>query len=148
MIPVRVLRAEGQYDPDAVSDATGLECKDESRAKQSFKDECDINTIVERFGLTGELPSGVAMPQHGDFTGLTSFHAAMNEVVAAREAFSQFPAKVRARFHNDIGEFVDFCSDPANQDEAVKLGLVAKVEAPKPAEPMPVRIVEEPKATS
>lgn len=112
------------YDADAVSMETGLECKDVSLTKQSFAEECDINTIVRRFGLTGELPTNVRMPSYGDFTGLGDFRDAMNAVVAAREAFDLMPADVRARFHNDPAEFVDFCSDEKNFEEAGKLGLV------------------------
>ena len=46
-------RSEYNYDRDKVSEETGLNCKDLSLAKQSFADECDINNIVKRFGLTG-----------------------------------------------------------------------------------------------
>ena len=41
------------YDMDKVSNETGLECKDPSLAQQHMKDECDINTIVEQFRVTG-----------------------------------------------------------------------------------------------
>lgn len=107
------------------SDDVGLECRDPSLAKQSFAEEVDINTIVRRFGLTGQLPENVRMPTYGDFTGLSDFRDAMNAVVAARESFDLMPAAVRARFHNDPAEFVDFCSDSKNQDEALSLGLIA-----------------------
>ncbi len=32
-------------------------------------------------------------------------------------------AKIRARFHNSPQEFLEFFADPANADEAVRLGL-------------------------
>lgn len=128
MNPVFV-RAPYNYDVDKASDESGLKCEDESLAKQQFAEECDINTIVRRFRITGELPSNVRMPTYGDFTEVTDFHSAMNAVAAARESFEAMPAEVRARFNNDPGAFVDFCSDDKNRAEAEKLGLVAAKEA-------------------
>lgn len=127
------VRSAYNYDRDAVSDETGLRCLDASRTKQSFKDEVDINTLVRRFGVTGEFPVGVRAPTYGDFSQVIDFHSAMNAVAKAHEAFDQMPAEVRARFNNDPGAFVDFCSDDKNRDEAVKLGLVV----PPPPGPSP-----------
>ena len=62
-----------------------MRCEDVSRAKQSFKDECDINVIVERFGIGYEMPTGVVAPVYGDFTQAGDFRSAMDAVVAARD---------------------------------------------------------------
>lgn len=111
------------YDRDAVSTETGLFCDDPSKAQQQFKEESDINTIVERFNLTGQLPSDVRAPQYADFEGVFDFKSAMNAIRQAEESFMAMPAHVRARFVNDPQRFVEFCSDPANLEEARKLGL-------------------------
>ena len=118
------LRSSFNYDRDAVSNETALECLDESKAIQSAEEESNINTIVRRFGISGELPNQVAMPQSGDFTNIPDFHTAMNLVRQAQEEFVRIPADVRARFNNDPGRFMEFFDDPANYDEALKLGLV------------------------
>lgn len=118
------LRTPYNYDTMEVSNETGLSCPEETLAQQHAKDECDINTIVRRFGLTGELPNGVRAPQDGDFTAATDYHTAMNAVIAANNSFMQLPAQVRARFNNDAGAFVDFCSDEKNRAEAKALGLI------------------------
>ena len=130
------LRTPYNYDTIEASDASGLSCPEDSLAQQHAKDESDINTIVRRFGLTGELPQGVRMPQYGDFTGATDYHSALNAVIAADAAFMQLPADLRTRFNNDAGAFVDFCADDRNRDEAVKLGLVP---AKEPINPAPVQ---------
>lgn len=122
-------RAPYAYDGDKVSFDTGLECPEPTMAQQNFKDECDINYILERFGVTGELPSGVRQPQYGDFTGVTDYQSALNAVIAADEAFMAMPAAVRARFDNDPAKFVDFVADDANYEEAAKLGLVKPQQA-------------------
>lgn len=127
------VRSDGNYDMDVESLMSGLECEDPSLAIQSAQEETDINTIVKRFGLSGQLPSGIAAPTYGDFTDVVDFQSAMQAVAGAREAFDALPAAVRSRFHNDPGELVDFCSDEANRAEAVKLGLVVPVVLePKP----------------
>lgn len=118
------LRTAFNYDRDAASDEAGLRCEDPTMTQQHFAEECDINTIVRRFGITGELPTGVRMPTYADYSNVVDFHTAMNAIAKANEAFDEMPVEVRARFHHDPGEFVDFCSQESNRSEAIKLGLV------------------------
>lgn len=126
-----VLRHQLSTDADAVSLATGVSTPMSSdRTQQHFKDECDINVIVERFGITGQLPENARMPVYGDFTGVVDFHTAVNAVRSAQDAFDVMPAKVRARFENNPQLFVEFCSDPANLAEARLLGLAPSPPAP------------------
>lgn len=122
------LRAQFNYDQDAASDEAGLLCEDKSLAQQHQKDEADINTIVRRFGLTGELPSGIRMPTYGDFTVVTDYQTALNAVKAAEASFMAMPAHIRMKFDNSPEKFVDFCSNPANLEAAIELGLAVKKE--------------------
>lgn len=122
------VRSNYNYDRDQASDESGLKCEDASLAHQSFAEEVDINTIVRRFGISGQLPVDVRMPTYEDFSDVTDYHSAMNAIAEANEAFETMPAEVRARFHNNPAEFVDFCSDEKNLDEARKLGLVPAAE--------------------
>lgn len=125
------LRTPYNYDVDAVSDLTGLECKDPSLTQQHMKDDCDINTIVERFGVTGQLPVAPSYaPTYGDFTGIVDYRQALDRVIEADRAFMNLPAKIRERFDNDPALFVDFVSDVNNRSEAIDLGLI-----PPPAKP-------------
>lgn len=127
------LRTPYNYDMDDVSRETGLRCDDPSLAIQSAAEEADINTIVRRFGLTGELPGDVEMPQSGDYAGVGDFQSAMNVVRLAQEQFLRVPAHIRARFSHDPQMFSEFFNDPANQDEAIRLGLASrKVVDPAP----------------
>lgn len=111
-------------DNDSISLQSGLICSDDSLAIQSAEEESNINTIVRRFGISGELPNNIRMPQSGDFTGLPDFHAAMNIVRQAQEEFLKVPAELRARFNNDPARFMAFVEDGSNYEEALKLGLV------------------------
>lgn len=118
------VRTPYNYDMNKASDEAGLTCPEPTRTQQHFKDECDINTIVKRFGVTGELPIGTRAPRYGDFTGVSDFQTAMNAVARANEAFDALPASWRKRFDHDPQKFLEFCEKEENRDEAVRLGLV------------------------
>ncbi|AXH76110.1 MAG: internal scaffolding protein [Microviridae sp.] len=118
------------YDTDQASLDTGLSCGDGTKTQQQFRDDADINVIVRRFGVTGVLPTNGRMPVYDDFSEVGDYHTAVNAVRAATEAFMALPARVRQRFEHDPQRFVDFCSDPANLDEARKLGLSPDVPPP------------------
>lgn len=126
------VRSPYNYDTDTRDSA--FCCVGESKTSQQFKDECDINTIVRRFNLTGQMPSDVRAPQYGDFEDVVDYQTALNAVIAAQGSFNALPADVRSRFSNDPGLFVDFCSDPENLPELRKLGL-AVPEAAVPSPP-------------
>lgn len=128
------VRSANNYDRDMVSNDTGLICPEPTLAKQEFAEECDINYIADRYGLTGELPQVLDLPRFGDFTGIFDFMGAQNAVVKARQQFMTLPAKARARFDNDPQKLLTFLEDPENRDEAIALGLVAKPE-PRPLDP-------------
>lgn len=117
------LRSAFNYDMDKASEEAGLICLDESLTQQQFKDEADINTIVNRFLKTGVLPTPNNFPQYVDFEGVFDYQSAMNMVRAADESFMRMDAKLRARFNNSPQEFLEFFADPANTEEAIRLGL-------------------------
>lgn len=120
------IRGAYNYDVDAASLEAGFVCGDGvSATKQSFKDECDINVIVDKFMKTGAMPENVRMPVAADYSEVLDFRGMMNSIVQARESFDEMPAPVRARFHNDPAEFVDFCLKDENWDEALKMGLIS-----------------------
>lgn len=124
--------------------AVVLKCEGPGRTKQAMKDECDINLILARFQKTGVLDFvETRQAQFGDVTGL-DFQTAMNTVTEAQAMFDDLPAKVRARFDNDPVQLLDFLNDPANDEEAIKLGLLEAAKAdpdpeklPKPTESAP-----------
>lgn len=121
------------YDSDALSQDTGLACKDESLTEQEHAEEADINYIAERFMRTGQMPQVLNLPTAGDFEGIFDFQTAMNTIAQAREEFMSLPAKVRTRFSNDPAQLLEFVNNKDNYDEAVKLGFIPKKE--KPADP-------------
>lgn len=133
------LRTGMNYDTHKASRESALVCKDDHMTQQHFRDDADINVLVERFRVTQQPPPGSIRPiLYGDFTDLVDFQSAMNAVREAQVSFEQLPAKTRERFSNDPQKLMEFIADPENQPEAVRLGLAvappAKPEAP-PAAP-------------
>lgn len=117
----------------------------EGRAKQSFKEECDINHIMARYQRTGVLDFAARRePQYGDCTGL-EFQAGMELVAKAKAMFEELPSSLRARFENEPARFLDFVNNPRNREEAQELGLLKpKAEEATPLPPPPAKAAEEP----
>lgn len=119
------LKFKTSYDNfEAESDATGLECKDPTLTQQHDEHDANINNIIARYLKTGQLPVHNLPPMQGDFTDAPDYQTALNLMVEAKNAFMEQPAHVRARFHNDPAEYVEFCSDANNADEMRTLGLL------------------------
>jgi phage internal scaffolding protein len=118
------IRNPYNYDKEEVSNDTGLLCQDVSLAQQHMKDECDINVIIERFGVTGELPNAPVSPQYGDFSGVTDYHSALNQINATMDDFMALPAKLRVRFDHDPVKLLEFLQNDQNRGEAIELGLI------------------------
>lgn len=88
---------------------------EDSLTNQSDASEADINILVKKFGITGQLPQITGLqPLYGDFTSGDDYRTMLDRVNAAREAFEQIPAHIRREFDNDPAKFVDFASDDKN----------------------------------
>lgn len=119
--------------PYDASQPTSISFPEKTMAKQAFKDECNINTIMSKYQKTG-LIEHVQKVQgaYGDFTSVQDYQLSLNQVIEAQEAFEALPAAVRKRFGNDPSHLMSFLEDPSNLDEAVKLGLVELTPIPQP----------------
>lgn len=114
-------RSVYQFDIDP-----GIDCSADGLAKQSFRDECDINNIMQKYVATGLLEHvNEREAVFDDFSGF-DFARSMNVVAKAQEMFDNLPAEIRKRFQNDPVAFIEFVQDETNRDEAVKLGIVNK----------------------
>lgn len=111
-----------------------------NKTVQSGKDDADINVIVRRFKLSGQLPPVNAQPFFGDFSEVEDYHSAMNKIIEARNAFMDLPAETRKRFNNSPQELIDYLNNPElDREEARKLGLLI----PEVAVPEPQKVVVE-----
>lgn len=100
-------------------------------AQQQFERTQNINHMVSLYRRTGEFSDvQTNRPIFADTTVFRNLQDHLNSLNNIKDAFAQFPAKIRLRFNNNVNHFVKMMSD--NQflkTEAVDLGLV---KAPKP----------------
>lgn len=128
-----------QYTGELLNHKTGEFFKPVTRVKQSFVAECDINNILKQYSTTGQLKHISAKAATGVYQDLPDeidFQTSMNIVKQGEMAFATLPSKTRDRFNNDPALFLQFMADPANQDEAIKLGLAT--DSRPPPQPTPV----------
>lgn len=129
----------------------GLVCDPkEGRTHQSFKDETNVNFIVDRYAKTGlwgsMLKSGTSVPLFGDFTNVPDFVESMQRIAQAHADFDALPSKLRKRFNNRPEELLEFLSDKNNRAEAEALGLVNKAAPGAAAQVDAAPSAESPKA--
>lgn len=153
------MKFRSAYDNEFGYDATGIDfmipdpddpkkmIRDEGKTRQDQRDDADINVIVKRYGLTGQLPQvRPKIPMEADFRDAGDFDlgAALRFVRDADAAFMAYPAEVRAKFDNDPAEFVRFVENPSNKEECIRMGILAKEPPPPVKEVMDVRVITEP----
>ena len=107
----------------------------DSMTKQSFKDECDINKIMEKFQRTGVINHYAAYaPTYGDASPVEYLDALL-VISTANEMFADLPSSVRKRFNNNPEEFLEFAQNPDNLEECRKMGLAPPLSETTPDKP-------------
>lgn len=116
-----------------------VDCSEDTPiTKQEFRDEVNINNIMDK-ARRGHAPTFTdRIPQYADVTGVPSFQEANRMIKDAERLFLALPLKLRQRFNNDPGEYLDFMADPERAEEARELGLIP------PEEPEPIKSQPEP----
>lgn len=111
---------------------------DEMMTKQSSKDECDIYKILKQYQRTGILTHiAAAPPVYGDLPDPIDYQEALNQVMAADQAFAALPASIRDEFRNEPAELLQALADPAKGDRLRELGILRPLPAADQAAPAP-----------
>lgn len=116
----------GKYDGDLDSLASGRRSDKPTLTQQHMGPETDINYLVRKYGLTGEIPMRRELGEYGEFDADMDFQTLLRNVKAGEAMFNHVPADVRGRFENNAGAFLEWIHEESNYDEAVELGLVPK----------------------
>ena len=106
----------------------------ESMTQEQFAEESEINNIIrshDRNGVIEHINRGNAI--YGDFSNITDFSEALDQIREAQNEFQQIPSEIREKFQNDAGQFFKFASNPDNIQELRNLGLAN----PEPSVAMP-----------
>jgi len=97
---------------------------DSTRTKQEYAQEADINYIVKKYQMTGELPRTPRTPLYADVSNVPDYQTLLNTINQVRDLFMTYPAEIRAKFNNDPAIMLDYIEKPENRDTAVQLGLL------------------------
>jgi Chlamydia-phage Chp2 scaffold (Chlamy_scaf) len=109
-------------------------------ADQSFKDDCDINVIMDRAIRGAEIIDPmVTGGKAGSYMDLSTapddyFHA-RQIMIDAEDRFNALPARIRNRFENEPLLLLEFLANDSNREEAINLGLIEKPPAEPAAKP-------------
>lgn len=96
-----------------------------SMTKQSFKDECDINRILNQFQRTGIVNHITQrQPQYLDLPSNVDYQSSMNTIIQAQQIFADLPALVRDHFQNDPARFLRAFSDEKQHDKLREFGFL------------------------
>ena len=113
-------RPQRNYTPERLAHC--IDCSRETVGEvtnQSFKDECDINRVLDRAkhgaSLSHLLQHGGS---YGDFSTWDENTYEDMQINLARGAsiFAELPAELRDEFDNNPGKFYKFVNDPENKD--------------------------------
>jgi phage internal scaffolding protein len=119
-----------------------LVCPEETRTEQHHREAASVTNILKQYDKTGILTNvNQAKAMYGDFTEVNEYQESLNLVIRAQDAFDEMPSDIRKRFHNDPGEFLEFVTNPDNQEEMVTLGLATKIQEPAPTK---VEVINQP----
>lgn len=84
-------------------DMHGLDCsQDKDQARQEFKHEANINTIMDRFKRTGMAPA-MRQPVFGDHDFDLDLHGGFIALAEADRAFLNLPRELREKYGNPHG---------------------------------------------
>lgn len=78
-----------------------------SKTEQQYRINTDINSILQRFALTGDeslLNAKKDLAQYGDFSQF-DYDEAMYKVAAVKTEFEQLPYSEKLKYHNNPSEW-------------------------------------------
>lgn len=94
-----------------------------SLTQQAFKEDTDVNIILERYMKTGEINFKPKQGVYADVSEIPDLTQAIDIVSKAQQAFDSLDAKIRYEFKNDPRLLMAFLANPQNKQKGIELGL-------------------------
>ena len=99
-----------------------FKCSDESRTKQSFRDECNINNIVRKFA-DGVMPvTNPVEPQYAHSPAM-DLKEALDSVFHAKGEFNSLSDDDKSLFDYQQSNYFDFLADPDGYYDEIRAGF-------------------------
>lgn len=121
----------------------GLKCPEHSLTEQVYKDQCDLNFLIQKYGLQDD-PFALTMyldptsrqMTFVDTTEVPDLYAALRAQSQVRQIFNELDYDQQKRFDFSVDAFSSYCMT-ASEDEIKKLGLknIVFSEPPVPVPP-------------
>ncbi len=91
------------------------------KTKQSQKEECDINRLLERSARSGAASHLQTYEhQYGNFADY-DFESNAEIIANGQTIFERLPAEIKREFHQSPQEFFEFVTDEQNKDRLPEL---------------------------
>ena len=135
------LKVQLSFDPDYCVE-TMIKGKlkrtfpERSMTIQSQSKDANINNIMKKYRKTGVLgdPFHQRSGYFGDFTDGEKFRTNSQMIAEAKSDFEMLPIEMRTKFDNDVSKLLDFVAEPANEEAAIKMGLLEATAEVPPAD--------------
>lgn len=94
-----------------------------SLTDESFKDECDISLMIERFKIN-KIPPRTVNIAYGYSPTVEDLQNAQYIMAETKSNFEALPSKVRDEFGNDVSNYLAYISDKTNLKDCYERGLI------------------------
>lgn len=116
----------------------------QGKTHQEHLEECDINTIVNRWRQSGEVSHrNPSEGGYGDFSSSDDYQTQLNRIQEADTAFASLPARIRALAHNSPARFIDMVDDQAELASLIEAGLQLDLPGALPNAPVSEAVADE-----
>lgn len=99
-----------------------------SKTQQHFKEETLMSNIVDKYRKGLPVATNKQQAKFGDMSSM-DFQDMQNIIADISMQFASLPAKLRGKFQNRPENLMRWLENPANQQTAIKLGLISPPEA-------------------
>lgn len=90
--------------------------------QQQFKDEVDVNFIVDSYASTKNPAILNRTQENYGYAPAKTFHEAMNIVLETEEKFESLPSEIRDYFNSDVNNYLEAMQEPDFEKVMQKLG--------------------------
>lgn len=96
----------------------------ESKVRQSFKDEVDINRVLQRYASTGLAPVPRGQPMFADVSAMVDLKSALDLVSDMQAKVRQLPVEARTLFNENPEDFERILNEGPIEANLRKLGFL------------------------
>lgn len=131
------IRSPYNYDLAQASDDAAIPPDQQglSMTIQSHAEDADINVLMRRFGVTGQITQTLNLPDYADYSEVGDYQSAMNQLLDAQRQFNSLPPSLRSRYNNNPQAFLEAVASGEALPALREAGLIPTTVPPPPTAP-------------